>query len=778
MADGRFGQRLPIKVILPNQGKERRVSGGGAKPKPFRPVTPDYRASLGKQVDAIRKTIAPKIEEQVGSVPLRVRVLPSAVAKTHRPERLFSDTTCPIVGAGGLGELFVKGTPEGLANLRHMIEADQAERVVKELSSVEVIEPITPTARRAGVEAMDILRRSPRRRKGFLTRVKLFDYGPDPDQDRLLQDFITSCESAGTPVRRAGYSLKSFTFEVECREAEQVEAISRIVGVRSIGPMPLMRQVRPQVFNTQSLTRKMPTASEFPEGYPIVAVVDSGITDASPELNSWIVGRESFVASNTRNPAHGTFVGGLICYGAELNPNLKDVTSGPCGLLDVQVIPNDDPSAGDTDSLPESEFLQSLEEALQKHANTVKVWNLSLSTSEVCSLDDFSQFAQQLDDLQERYQVSFVVSAGNYNAPPLLDYPRLKAQLGAGRITSPADSVLAITVGAISHIDYTARGPKQDHPSPFSRHGAGPNHIIKPDLVHYGGSCATDLSHRAGITSLHKDGCGEDLGTSFSTPLVSRALAETYHHITPTPSPVLARAVLTHHARDPRTGGRVPDGEENFFGFGRPAPPPYCLECSPHSSTLVFEDTLRPGYYLEWDDFPYPKSLTRGGKYYGQVWMTVAFAPARGARWGTEYCETHIEAHFGVYHDQTNRETGEVTEKFKGLVPPEHKNPGALHEAYQVRELRKWAPVRTYFGDLNPNGARGNRWRLKLQLLSRHGVDQADTNGRPQPFSLLITIADPEKKAPVYDEMAQVIRTRFQADDLVVRPGVRIRSRS
>jgi predicted N-acyltransferase len=47
-----------------------------------------------------------------------------------------------------------------------------------------------------------------------------------------------------------------------------------------------------------------------------------------------------------------------------------------------------------------------------------------------------------------------------------------------------------------------------------------------------------------------------------------------------------------------------------------------------------------------------------GRKYYGEVWMTVAFAPARGARWGTEYCETHIDAHFGVYRKEKSRETG------------------------------------------------------------------------------------------------------------------------
>jgi serine protease AprX len=772
------GERLPIKVILPKQGKERPVPGGGAPPKPFRPVTPEYRASLGTQVSAIQRVMTPTVSARVGSIPLRVRVISQAVAKSHRPERLFSEATCPIVGAGGLGELFVKGTPGGLASLRHMIESDNADRVVKELSSIEVIEPITSSARRAGAEAIEILRKSPRRRKGFLTRVKLFDYGPDPDQERLLEDFMRSCSVIEAPVRQAGYSPKSFTYEVECQSADQVESISRIIGVRSIGPMPVLRTVRPRVLNVVPLAGSLPSAADVLGDYPIVAVVDTGIIDANDTLNSWVIGRESFVPPANRNPTHGTFVAGLICWASQLNPNLKDISDGPCGVLDVQIIPNADPGYGDTDEVSESEFLESLEAALQKHANRVKVWNLSLSTDEVCSLDSFSLFAQQLDDLQERYQVSFVVSAGNYNTLPLLDYPRDKAQSVAGRITSPADSVLGVTVGAISHLDYKSKGPKLDHPSAFSRHGAGPNHIIKPDLVHYGGTCATDASHTAGITSIHVDGCGEDMGTSFSTPLVSRSLAETYHHITPTPSPVLARALLTHHARDPRGGGRVPDGEENFFGFGRPVPPPYCLECTPHSSTLIFEDTLRPSYFLEWDDFPYPKSLSRDGRYFGQVWMTVAFAPARGPRWGTEYCETHIEANFGVFYERTNRKTGEVTEEFKGLVPPEHKNPGQLYESYQVRELRKWAPVRTYFGDLNPGGERGLRWRLKLQLLSRHGVEKSQATIRPQPFSLIITIADPEGQAPVYDEMAQVIRNRFQADNLVVRSGVRITARN
>jgi hypothetical protein len=117
-----------------------------------------------------------------------------------------------------------------------------------------------------------------------------------------------------------------------------------------------------------------------------------------------------------------------------------------------------------------------------------------------------------------------------------------------------------------------------------------------------------------------------------------------------------------------------------------------------------------------------------------------------------------------------------VRTKFVGLVPPEHKNVGVLYETYQVEKLRKWAPVRTYYGNLGEKGERGDRWRLKLQLLTRHGMADEEAL-KPQPFSLIITISDPEKKVRVYDEMAQIVRNRFQAQNLNIRASVRIQAR-
>ena len=769
-------QRLLIKVIMPKQGTERKVPGGGTPAKPFRTVDAKYRSSLSSQVTAIRTAIAPQIRT-AGAAPVRVKLLSKAAAKSHRPEHLFSPQSCPIVGGGSLGELFVKATLEGLDRLGKTIDYNRTDQVIKELSCVETIEPVTPVYRRNRLDAKDVLRRSPRGKHGFITRVGLFNFGVNRGQSKLVEDFEVTCRKRDIIVRsNRGYSTSSFTYAIECRNVEDVEVLSNIVGVRSISPMPLIRAIRPRTFAATPLPL-LPKADNVTGDLPVVVVVDSGISDKNPGLESWVVDRDSYVAQQYRNTDHGSFVAGLICWGRQLNPTIAAIDNNPCGMFDLQVIPNDDPAKGATLPLLESEFLVSLDDALQQHANKFKVWNLSVGTTNVCALDRFSTLAEELDNLQERYQVSFVISAGNYDTPPLLEFPRAGGQLQAGRITAPADSILGITVGAVSHIDYKSKGPKKHHPSAFSRHGAGPNYVIKPDLVHYGGSCSTDLADMAGIRSVYGTGSAENLGTSFASPLVARTLAQIYHRVTPTPTPVLARALLTHHARDPRTSSRVPDGDENFFGFGLPAPVPYCLGCLPHTSTLVFDDVLRPGYFLEWDDFPYPPSLKRNEKYFGEVWMTVAFAPARGERWGMEYCETHIDAHFGVYRKVRSRETGQVKPKLKfiGLVPPEHKNIGKLYESYQVAKLRKWAPVRTYYGSMG-NGKRGERWRMMLRLLTRHGIEHQKAF-KPQPFSLIVTISDPEKKVRVYDEMAQIVRNRFQSQNLTVRAVARLKTR-
>lgn len=158
---------LPIKLIMPEQGRERPVMARGRKKVPFRKVDDVYRERLSHQITAIRDSL-PKQINDVGAMPARVSLIPEALAKTHRPEKLFSEQTCPIVGAGALGELFVKVTPDGLDELDRMVMNNSSDQMVKELSSVRRIESVTPNFRLRNVSAKRLLRRSPRGENGFI----------------------------------------------------------------------------------------------------------------------------------------------------------------------------------------------------------------------------------------------------------------------------------------------------------------------------------------------------------------------------------------------------------------------------------------------------------------------------------------------------------------------------------------------------------------------------------------------------------------------------------
>lgn len=762
-------ERLLIKVILPKQGKEKKNPGGGAEAKPFKTVSPTLRRALTAQLQAARAEVE-TFKDTTGVIPVKVWLEDRALAKSHVPDALFSEHTCPIIGVGRPCEMFVQGTSNGLDRINQKIATGSTKELLKAISTLKKIEPFTPKDRLNGETHQAVFDAAPRAKDNTKrVKVMLFDYLGQATQQAKLDYFLARTRQLHMEATRLAASSQRDTFVVSCTDADQVRDLSRILSVKSIKPLPTFRLISHRSRNQSPPPNDLPMPVGAANEYPIVGVVDSGIA-SSHALSPWIYGRENFVAPEEADTYHGTFVGSLLVWGDRLNPGLSGVDATPCRLLDVHILPNTDPAKGNTGTLTEQEFLVSLEQCLRRHSNEVKVWNLSLGTDELCALDRFSELAVELDDLQDRYGVNFVIAAGNYEDSPMLPYPRNDGQKSTGRVTAPADSVLGITVASLSHLPHPTTGTGHGEPSPFSRNGPGPSHIIKPDLAHVGGNIALNGRHVLGITSLADDGAlADDIGTSFAAPLVARQLAHLHHTITPSPSATLARGLLTHNARDVRTRGRVADGDDVYMGFGTPLEIPSALECEPWKMTLVFEESLRPGYFLEWDDFPFPASLRNGSRYTGEIWMTLAYPPHRNHQYGSEYCETHIDASFGIFTEKDGQE------KFDGQVPLEHQHPGQLYESFQVRKLRKWAPVRTYHRLLSTRGITGLRWRLFVKMITRHDIEDR-TAGLSQPFCLILTIADPTRRAPIYDEMSQQLRTRFQTNNIMLRPSTRVQA--
>ncbi len=96
--------RLPIKLIMPKQGAERKIPPGGTPPKPFRAVDSKYRKHLSNQVSALRSAIVPQVRRT------EVLLFVSNCSQEQRPRAIDRNTSsrpksCPIIGSGRLGEL-------------------------------------------------------------------------------------------------------------------------------------------------------------------------------------------------------------------------------------------------------------------------------------------------------------------------------------------------------------------------------------------------------------------------------------------------------------------------------------------------------------------------------------------------------------------------------------------------------------------------------------------------------------------------------------------------
>ncbi|WP_214410042.1 S8 family peptidase [Sphaerisporangium fuscum] len=221
-----------------------------------------------------------------------------------------------------------------------------------------------------------------------------------------------------------------------------------------------------------------------------VAVLDSGIDAAHPDLAGKVVDARDFTGENDvrDHHGHGTHVADTIAgSGAASGGRLKGVAPG-AKLLNGRVL-----DADGSGSL--SGIIDGMEWAVaDKHADIV---NMSLGGPE-----PGGPLTEAVDELTRRYGALFVVAAGNRGCDAC--------------VGSPGDAASALTVGAVDGsdrlADFSSRGPAAD----FS---------VKPDVTAPGVGI---VAARASGTSLGEpvDASYTKLsGTSMATPHVAGAAA-------------------------------------------------------------------------------------------------------------------------------------------------------------------------------------------------------------------------------------------------------------
>lgn len=259
-------------------------------------------------------------------------------------------------------------------------------------------------------------------------------------------------------------------------------------------------------------------------GEPIVALLDG-----LPLANHLLLARRLIIDDPddwadeyaAKDRVHGTAMASLIVHGdlsAPSAPPTRPVYVRPILRPDVQ-----DPQPRRDERTPDDQLLIDLvHRAVHRlfdrdgdeapAAPTIKVINLSVGNEYRIFSGEISPWARLIDWLSFKYDVLFIVSAGNQPSDLRLEVRRdalrtlapadqqkaaLTALLGTStsrRLMSPAESINAITVGA-HHTDASQpQVPATRHDlfplsglSPISRVGMGLGRSIKPDILMSGG---------------------------------------------------------------------------------------------------------------------------------------------------------------------------------------------------------------------------------------------------------------------------------------------------
>jgi len=428
----------------------------------------------------------------------------------------------------------------------------------------------------------------------------------------------------------------------ECKQFELPDSFTMRIELNGRGFKDLVANY-PYLFlveNIENFQRNMYEAKEedwntnavvLPpiDGAPALCIIDSGIQEDHRLLQSAILTEDSYnflpnespsdIADYVSRYGHGTLVAGAVLHPSGI-PQEGEVFLD--GFIQNARILNQ------ACELPRTVQPALYIQTIINHYYDLgtRLFNHSINSSISYRKTHMSTWASAIDKLSFENDVLLMQSAGNIqvnSANPQtfgiqnylqegIPYPDYLHKLSC-RIANPAQSLQALTVGSISANDYADEGRKiiggTEQTSAFSRCGPGIWGSIKPDVVEVGGGLLCNTSEPL-IVSKHSDisplliqstihgapAAGRnEIGTSFSTPLVSNLAIKLQHEL-PDESALLYRALIANCARWPEWVDDTADLHKILcrYGYGIPRPE-LALTNDPYRVTLVYSSNTPIG---------------------------------------------------------------------------------------------------------------------------------------------------------------------------------------
>lgn len=762
-------KNLPIKFFAKRSKDEQEIEGGGGKP-PKWVLKGNALVGRSRELQDYLNQLEPRIRikrEANNHLPivLKAKLYKDATAKTHRSDigELFNvRNKLNIIGFLGFNEIMIKIDDERdleliEANLRKVERDFYSLSTAKAISAVTELSDVTPYLHLHKLNET-------------LFKIKLIDY-QDYDINQNAKRLLHAiCERNGISLKEGQYSFNSNIYVAEVPTTDSINELLEFDSIFSIEDMPTYTLTQDELEEDEIITVKKP---EKGREYPIVGVLDTGIAKI-PQLEEWIVEeREIYYPDEYTNKTHGTMVASVLIHGDDLEGNTYTGIDG-CRVFEACVYPDKNQLG-----IRENELIQQIEDAIRRNSH-IKIWNLSLGTSDEASIEDFSDFGKALDSIQEECGVLIIKSVGNCE--------NFKVGRPRSRISRSADSVRSLVVGSIAHAQGTHDYYPVNNPSPFTRIGPGPSFLNKPDLVHFGGNAGMHAGRMviSGVNAFGLDGkVRKTIGTSFATPRVTALAAGIFNALDEPFNALLIKALMIHNAKYPKEMEMDISDKIKLAGYGMPEHINNVLYNDPNEITLILQDRLERGQFINIMDFPFPQSMVDdNGFYYGEVTVTLVTDPIlEPSQQGAEYCQSNIEVRLGSYDTKKDRDTSKATIKnpigpdgaknllsdslYSKTIMKQLDNPFKTDRvliAYEKKyhPVKKWAINLSELTDANKEKylKAPKQWYLKINGVYRDHTEttyEKKQKSISQDFCLIITIKDSQKKGSAYNEVSQLL---------------------
>lgn len=776
---------LPIKIFEKRKEYDDRRTEGGGSNKEGKWVL--HGELLNRRIKYLNENLVTlqenfdKWKKEKRKLPMIIstEIVDDAIAKTHRGhivELLENEEEENVIGFYGDRQLLsIVRDEETLQAINELLSKGEDEAVL--ISSISEIEMFS-----AYIDKYD--------GKDETYRIRLRNYNNFDLNQMAGILFEELCKNKGIKIEhKVRFTTDMTVYRVTVDSQQQINDIGEFEGTYSAEKTyPI--EVTLDGFDVDfQIPIKRPDKEE---DYPVVGVLDTGIADID-YLKDW---KETCYHTNYpleyQDNAHGSFVAGIIEYGDELNDSTYNALKG-VKLFNAIVHP------GNTMRIYPEDLIDNIREAIEAHPE-INIWNMSLGTNMESELDEFSEFGMALDNIQDENNVLIIKSAGNCG--------NFTKGLPKSRVSKTADSIRSLVIGSLAEKKQNGDYAEANMPSPFTRVGPGPANIIKPDLVHYGGNAGVENGRIIpnGVASFNLDGqiC-RNIGTSFSTPRVSRIAAELAYLLKEDFDPLLIKALMIHNAKYPSGIQMRMADKISQMGFGMPVGAEEILYNSPHEITLILRDTLEKGNFIEMFDFPFPSSLVdEHGFFRGQIILTLVNKTLVDEKQAGEYCQSNIDVYFGTYENEKERDTTKPIIKnpygldrnhnlladsiYSASTRGIHPLNGFERECTLVKYGKKFHPVKKYAVDLaemTPSNRERwlpctRKWYLKIEGLYRDFIEKKakkEDFKLSQEFCMVLSIRDPEKRAPIYDEVTQQLTEKnFIQHDIKLNERIHIYS--